>query len=436
MGLLDCRLFSSVACLIRETETNDKFFLSHTRPHPSSKITFFVAVSGTWSSPFFVDRLVEFASHGSQCSIEHVNDLRSKSPLTEIIWYQSIRDDPLTPFRAVLRAVEEQNCEIAFAAGHSFRMKWMDVSEYNPVVEEYRTSKGNQRFNAINHFFFSSSYRLIQLTQCSSHCIRLIPSREKIENVRIELENTSRTTNRKRFYVDDEYLANSDLSTRWKRERSTTVIEAYSLSRSVVNAHEKSIRIRWKDRWQKTFVPTIVDQHRSVLPRRMPRREVVRTSFSHGRDWNRNPCWSAEETFESAAWSEVTREHLLTVCLKVTGRVHGQCCRSARWYEVEESTSDKPSSGLIVERYPFDLALTHRARFGKKARLSADQEETTLPMTGNNHARPASSTASLWPIIVSLWHNCSAWRRLWSSRWRASKTKGKILNSSKRVDAF
>ena len=39
-------------------------------------------------------------------------DLRSKSPLTKIIWYQTIRDDPLTPFHSLLKSAEENKSEI------------------------------------------------------------------------------------------------------------------------------------------------------------------------------------------------------------------------------------------------------------------------------------------------------------------------------------
>ncbi|UJR17898.1 hypothetical protein I4U23_004797 [Adineta vaga] len=120
------------------------------------------------------NRFIEFACQGSQCSIEHVNYLRSKSSLTNLIWYQTIRDDPVTPFRSIIKLAEEQNCDIfvsfdidsiisascpgvsapasvglsaqqacdiAFVAGQSLNVKLMDMSEYNPIVEEYRTGK-------------------------------------------------------------------------------------------------------------------------------------------------------------------------------------------------------------------------------------------------------------------------------------------------------
>ncbi|CAM4831505.1 unnamed protein product, partial [Rotaria magnacalcarata] len=120
------------------------------------------------------NRFIEFASQGSQCSIEHVNYLRSKSPLTQIFWYQSIRDNPLAPFRTILKLAEEQQsdifvsfdidsiissscpgvsapatvgltaqqaCDIAFYAGQSLQVKLMDLSEYNPLIEDYRTGK-------------------------------------------------------------------------------------------------------------------------------------------------------------------------------------------------------------------------------------------------------------------------------------------------------
>lgn len=35
----------------------------------------------------------------------------------------------------------QQACDIAFYAGQSFQVKLVDLSEYNPVVEEYRTGK-------------------------------------------------------------------------------------------------------------------------------------------------------------------------------------------------------------------------------------------------------------------------------------------------------
>jgi arginase family enzyme len=43
--------------------------------------------------------------------MKHVNDLSSKCPLTNIIWYQSIRDDFLTSFRSIIKSVGEQNCD-------------------------------------------------------------------------------------------------------------------------------------------------------------------------------------------------------------------------------------------------------------------------------------------------------------------------------------
>jgi formiminoglutamase len=124
--------------------------------------------------PFYLDRFIEFASQGSQCSIEHVNYLRSKSPLTKIIWYNTIRDDPITPFRSLIKSAENSNsdifisfdidsiissscpgvsapatiglssqqaCDISFYAGQSFQVKLMDMSEFNPLIEDYRTGK-------------------------------------------------------------------------------------------------------------------------------------------------------------------------------------------------------------------------------------------------------------------------------------------------------
>lgn len=103
-----------------------------------------------------------------------MNYLRGKSPFTEIFWYQCIREDPLTPFRWIIKRAEgnnfdiflsfdidsiisascpgvsapatvgltaQQACDIAFYAGQSFRVKLVDLSEYNPVIEEYRTGK-------------------------------------------------------------------------------------------------------------------------------------------------------------------------------------------------------------------------------------------------------------------------------------------------------
>jgi arginase family enzyme len=100
--------------------------------------------------------------------------LHSKSPLTKIICSQTIRDDPLTPFRSLLKSAVKDNseiflsfdidsiisascpgvstlatvglsasqaCDICFYGGQCFQVKLMDLSEYNPLIEDYRTGK-------------------------------------------------------------------------------------------------------------------------------------------------------------------------------------------------------------------------------------------------------------------------------------------------------
>jgi formiminoglutamase len=122
----------------------------------------------------FLDRLIEFACQACQCSIEHVKYLRGKSPIAEIVWYRTIADDPVTSFRSLIESAErdardifvsfdidsiissscpgvsapatfglssDQACQICFSAGQSLHVKLFDMSEYNPVVEEYRTGK-------------------------------------------------------------------------------------------------------------------------------------------------------------------------------------------------------------------------------------------------------------------------------------------------------
>ena len=121
-----------------------------------------------------LDRLIEFACQASQCSIAHVNYIRSKSPLASIVWLRDIRGDPVGSFRSLLRRAEsddqeifvsfdidsivssscpgvsapatvgltsEQACDMCFAAGQSLHVKLMDLSEFNPIIEEYRTGK-------------------------------------------------------------------------------------------------------------------------------------------------------------------------------------------------------------------------------------------------------------------------------------------------------
>ena len=144
------------------------------KQNPSSMFFLILSCHRNKKCFFLKDRFIEFACHRSQRSIEHVNYRRSTSPLTNIFWYQSIRDDPVIPFRSIIKSAEEQKsdifvsfdidsiisascpgvsapatvglttqqaCDIAFTAGQSFCVKLMDLSEYNPLVEEYRTGK-------------------------------------------------------------------------------------------------------------------------------------------------------------------------------------------------------------------------------------------------------------------------------------------------------
>jgi len=122
----------------------------------------------------FIDRFIEFGSQGSQCSIEHVRYLQSKQPQTQIFWFKSICNNPLETFLSLIQSAEtngsdifvsfdidsiqsstcpgvsapatvgftaQQALDFAFHSGKSFNVKLMDLSEYNPVVEEYRTGK-------------------------------------------------------------------------------------------------------------------------------------------------------------------------------------------------------------------------------------------------------------------------------------------------------
>ena len=139
--------------------------------NPCSLSSSFSQTSEPWMC---LDRLIEFACQASQCSIVHVNYIRSKAPLASIVWLKDIRDDPVGSFRSLLARAEkdeqeifvsfdidsiissscpgvsapatvgltsEQACEICFTAGQCRQVKLMDLSEFNPIIEEYRTGK-------------------------------------------------------------------------------------------------------------------------------------------------------------------------------------------------------------------------------------------------------------------------------------------------------
>ena len=121
-----------------------------------------------------LDRLIEFASQGSQCSIDHVNYIRTRSPQATILWFNQIKDRLSETFLSLLQSAEDssssifvsfdidsilssscpgvscpatvglssdQACQLAFLAGQSSRVKLFDLSEFNPIVEQYRTGK-------------------------------------------------------------------------------------------------------------------------------------------------------------------------------------------------------------------------------------------------------------------------------------------------------
>jgi formiminoglutamase len=119
-------------------------------------------------------RFVEFACQGMQCSAEHARWVEHKGH--SIMWLSEIEADPAAAFRTALDRIAgpggkapifvsfdidsidsahcpgvscpapvgltaRQACQIAFIAGADPRVALIDVSEFNPLIEEYRTGR-------------------------------------------------------------------------------------------------------------------------------------------------------------------------------------------------------------------------------------------------------------------------------------------------------
>ena len=118
--------------------------------------------------------MIEFACQAWQCSVEHVNYLRARSDQATLLWFEQVKDHPEEHFRSLLHSSVHSNislfvsfdidsiissdcpgvsspssiglssaqaCQLAFIAGQSLQVKLFDLSEFNPVVEDYRTGK-------------------------------------------------------------------------------------------------------------------------------------------------------------------------------------------------------------------------------------------------------------------------------------------------------
>ncbi len=63
--------------------------------------------------------------------------MESVFAVVDIFWVSHLGTDAA----ATVGLTAQQACDIAFTAGQSFCVKLMDLSEYNPLIEEYRTGK-------------------------------------------------------------------------------------------------------------------------------------------------------------------------------------------------------------------------------------------------------------------------------------------------------
>jgi len=114
---------------------------------------------------------IEFACQGVQCSKAHVEYLKEKG--SEVMWLSEIqKDGPVKRFKKALENLEatevfvsfdidsiqsgdcpgvscpaligltaQEALDICFESGKSGKVKLLDVSEYNPDIEEYRTGR-------------------------------------------------------------------------------------------------------------------------------------------------------------------------------------------------------------------------------------------------------------------------------------------------------
>ena len=119
-------------------------------------------------------KFIEFAAQSSQCSIHHAKYVQSKGG--DIVWIDGMRSRQVNiaeEFRALLKRYKEypnvfvsfdldsicssvmpgvsspsplgltafEACSIAMISGRDERVRLMDLSEFNPVVEEYASAK-------------------------------------------------------------------------------------------------------------------------------------------------------------------------------------------------------------------------------------------------------------------------------------------------------
>jgi len=120
---------------------------------------------------------VEFASQGNQCSAKHANFIQGKEG--RIFWLKDIKENAVQKFTQILDSLgdnifvsfdldsvcardapgvsapgsiglsSEDAIQICYAAGKHPKVKLFDLSEYNPVVDEYCTGK-----LVVNMFYF------------------------------------------------------------------------------------------------------------------------------------------------------------------------------------------------------------------------------------------------------------------------------------------
>jgi len=145
--------------------------LKNNKAHSGSPFRQLLETDG-FSLPENNNKFVEFAAQGSQCSAIHAQYVHDQEG--EIIWLSHIRNKNLSAgqyFKQVLDQVgqhifvsfdidsissadcpgvsapaanglsAQEALDICFAAGQHSNVKLFDLSEFNPLIEEYRTGR-------------------------------------------------------------------------------------------------------------------------------------------------------------------------------------------------------------------------------------------------------------------------------------------------------
>ncbi|CAF1139150.1 unnamed protein product [Didymodactylos carnosus] len=183
-------------------------------------------------------KFIEFACQGSQCSKPHADYVKSKNG--QLYWFSSIRHDPVAVFQHLLQENKsykifvsfdidsiissscpgvsapatyglssEQACAICFEAGKCSQVQLMDMSEYNPVVEEYRT--GKLAAQLFYHFLLGIMSLLLKSSFSSQLCSHLFRPKRASQFIRTLFSSSSSSSYSTNFSVNNGTMSSKSL---------------------------------------------------------------------------------------------------------------------------------------------------------------------------------------------------------------------------------